>query len=435
MAEESLWPRRQILKSTGAGLAAGLAGCAGNGGDGGGNGNNGPTTVNYLDREEQTANTYPPAFNETHDQIEVKGKKVGDRYEDVITQIRAGEQPGDVLGIDVVQMGMFNDLGALADIGSFVDGLEYRDDFLGGLDPLFFKVGGTTVAVPFWIDASLYYYNKNHFEEAGLDPESPPATWAEFEEAAAALKDVNDKYPPIGTSFTGGLTEFFWWPWVWANGGQIINDAGDEAKIGEQPAVEALEFWVNLSDQGYTTDLIGTEWPDFHNMFAGGNTSIMFSSGYGVGFVEDNNQEMFENGNFGTAAFPKPEGGTRSAFLGGNSVSILSDVTENQDQLEASQEFLRWINSEEGMKATQEVGYLPARSRGFEIGQYAEEPYSTYLEGPKQALEEGTVLIHPKYEAISQRIRPAVERAIAGDAAPDQALSNAAKKINNEVFS
>lgn len=429
MVDDSTLHRRRLLKMAGVGLGAGLAGCQGDD-DGGGNDGSGPTEFAYLDRDETPVEGYPGPFNESQDQYKANGRVVGDRYEDVVTQIRAGETPGDAIGVDVIQLGRFENLDALADIESFVNELEYRDDFLGGLDPLFFEFNDKTIAVPFWIDASLYYYNKNHFEEAGLDPESPPVTWAEFEEAAAALDGVNSDYPPIGMSFSGGLTEFFWWPWVWANGGKVITDDGQEARIQEQPAVEALEYWVNLNDQGYTTDLIGTEWPDFHSLFAGENTSIMFSSPYGISHIQDNNEEMYNNEEFGTALFPKPSDGEHSSFLGGNALSIVKDTPKP----DAAREFLRWVNSEEGLKATQEVGYLPGRATGFEIGSFTEEPYATYIEQLQEALDEGTTLIHPKYEAISQRIRPAVERALTGDQSPADALSEAANKIDNEVL-
>lgn len=435
MAEERSLRRRKFVSMAGAGLGVGAAGCAGGGGDGDGNGGDdgggsGRTEFSYLDRDQTPVDGYPGPFNESQDQYQVNGRTVGGRYQDVVTQIRAGEVPGDTLGVDVIQLGMFENLDALADIGSFVDELEYRDDFLDGLDPLYFEYNGTTLAVPFWIDASLYYYNKNHFEEVGLDPESPPETWQEFEEAATALNDISDQYPPLGVSFSGGLTEFFWWPWIWANGGQIVNDAGDEARINEQPAVEALEYWVNLNEQGYAIDMIGTEWADFHSLFAAENTSIMFSSPYGISHVQDNNEEMYQNEAFGTALFPKPDGGSHSSFLGGNALSVVQGTSEP----EAAREFLRWVNTEEGMRVTQDIGYLPGRSKAFEIGPYTEEPYSTYIEQLREALNEGTTLIHPQYESISQQIRPAVERALTGEQEPQAALAQAAEQINNNVL-
>jgi multiple sugar transport system substrate-binding protein len=49
------------------------------------------------------------------------------------------------------------------------------------------SVGGKLYGVPAHSEMAFFIYNKAYFEAAGLDPESPPATWAELYEAAPAL--------------------------------------------------------------------------------------------------------------------------------------------------------------------------------------------------------------------------------------------------------
>jgi sn-glycerol 3-phosphate transport system substrate-binding protein len=46
---------------------------------------------------------------------------------------------------------------------------------------------GNMLSFPFNSSTPIMYYNKDVFEAAGLDPESPPETWAEAEEAARAI--------------------------------------------------------------------------------------------------------------------------------------------------------------------------------------------------------------------------------------------------------
>src|SRR3954468_20826101 len=48
-------------------------------------------------------------------------------------------------------------------------------------------VDGELYAIPFQNSTPLLYYNKDHFKEAGLDPEKAPQTWAELVEAARKL--------------------------------------------------------------------------------------------------------------------------------------------------------------------------------------------------------------------------------------------------------
>ena len=42
-------------------------------------------------------------------------------------------------------------------------------------------------ALPFNRSTPMFYYNKDMFEEVGLDPEAPPQTWDELKEYAAKL--------------------------------------------------------------------------------------------------------------------------------------------------------------------------------------------------------------------------------------------------------
>lgn len=47
--------------------------------------------------------------------------------------------------------------------------------------------GITLYALPWDTDARVIYYNKEHFREAGLDPEKPPRTIEELDEYADKL--------------------------------------------------------------------------------------------------------------------------------------------------------------------------------------------------------------------------------------------------------
>jgi sn-glycerol 3-phosphate transport system substrate-binding protein len=49
---------------------------------------------------------------------------------------------------------------------------------------------GQLAALPWNASTGILFYNKEAFQKAGLDPESPPKTWEEFEAVALALKKV-----------------------------------------------------------------------------------------------------------------------------------------------------------------------------------------------------------------------------------------------------
>lgn len=429
MVNRPMITRRQVLQTSSIGVAIGTAGCTGILSD-----DSPETEITYTDRDDGVVSEddgYPARFNEwqeetvedAEDRVLINGNLNDDRYEDTVSQVRAGEQPAEVIGVDIVRFGDFHlNFEMLSDMEDFVQGLDYRDDFLDGLDS-FFEIDGDTVGVPTWIDCSVLHYNIEHFEEAGLD--HPPETWNDFAEAAEVLSD--DEFPAIGCMFTTGLNMFFLTPFMWANGGGWFDEDGGIAFDSEENA-ETLEFWMELQDQGYTTDLIGTEFEDYHNMFYNENLSMILSTP--LTDVEENNSEMFEN-HYGTAVFPRPEDGEHSSFIGGNTTSIFSSV-EGENR-EAAETFIEWLNTEDGMRTTQELGFLPARAEGYEIGHFAEEPYSTLYEASEEALEVGQTLTHPQTEALGNAFQPYLEDAFAGDLSAQEAVEQGAEAMRETL--
>jgi multiple sugar transport system substrate-binding protein len=106
---------------------------------------------------------------------------------------------------------------------------------------------GDTYGIPFETDVRVLYYNKNAFKEAGLDPEKPPTTWAELEQAADKLdkKAADGSYERIAFSPLDGNAS----PEIWgyANDVEWVTEDG-EIKINDPKAVETLNFvkkWID----------------------------------------------------------------------------------------------------------------------------------------------------------------------------------------------
>lgn len=419
--------RRRLLQLAGAGSMFGLSGCIANAIQP----RDVANTVEYGDRED-TASVYADNYNNSTNGMEIYFSLTDGRYRDTITKVKAGANISSVLGLDIVRFAYFSELDALADISEFYTSLSYRDDFLGNVGDLFSTYQGETHAVPFWIDSSLYFYNKRHFEQAGLDPENPPTTWSAFRDALETLdRELDLNRPPLGAAFSTGLTGFFGYPFIWSNGGQIVNEDGTRAVFHEDSSVEALQYWVDINDSGLMTNPLSTNWEDWHSMFTNGQISIMFTGGLGLNTVRNSNSELFEN-NLGTAMFPKPEGGTRRSFLGGNNLAITTSTPDGKRQ--AAENFLEWVNSEEGMQTTLELGFMPGRSRGFETGIATEDPYNSLLESYRKTLQQGNTPIYPNYEEIDLLITNAWSKALSGSASPQQALTEAATEVNSGVL-
>lgn len=428
--------RRKLLKAIGVSGAVGVAGCSGNGGtstEGGSNSNPGSSNaveITYRDRDDPQA-VYADVFNKSHNDVHVKAsmKPPEEKYRSLIAQIQAGNAP-EVVGLDVIYLPRFVELNTLANLDSFYQELPYTDDIFEPLTKDFIRWNDTVYGLPFWIDCSAYLYNKAHFEEAGLDPDSPPETFSEFIDAARTIKENTD-YTPLSLNLAGsnslGLEVFFYMPHVWASGGKLFNDEMTKSLIDEQPAVDALEFFVTLQEEGLSSDQTSNEdWTTVSLM--NGDASMAYSDS-GIGNIRKEAPDLWEN--LGVAMFPKPEGGTQSSFLGGNSIVIPKQVTKNEEKFDAAKQFVKWVNTEEGMRTTvEELGFLPARQSGFETD-YVKENQEHY-EPFRRAMEQGHAPpMHPRVLEMQQPLNDALARALLGDQEPQAALSDAATAITN----
>ena len=96
-------------------------------------------------------------------------------------------------------------------------------------------------------DNRLLYWNKEAFQEVGLDPEKPPATWDELKQFAIRL---TKRGGPTGLERVGFLTEFgqaHYHLFAWQNGGGFQTPDGKKATLPQGQNQEALQWMADLS--------------------------------------------------------------------------------------------------------------------------------------------------------------------------------------------
>lgn len=100
-------------------------------------------------------------------------------------------------------------------------------------------IDGTQWGVPVAFSTKALYWNKKLFEEAGLDPETPPKTWAEEIEFAKQIEDKTDAdgFGVVAKTFDNTVHQFL--HWVYTNDGQVI-DADNNIVLDSPQNLEAL---------------------------------------------------------------------------------------------------------------------------------------------------------------------------------------------------
>ncbi|MNW37757.1 Multiple sugar-binding protein precursor [compost metagenome] len=180
-------------------------------------------------------------------------------------------------------------------------------DVLANVNPQFLedvKVDGKDYSVPLTMNAYGIFYNAAKFSELGL---KVPATWAELEQTAAAIKEKGQS--PFATSFkaawsVGHLTEALL---TNAAGYDAANAffADSAAKAESDAGIQKLITQMDFIRDNSQADAAGADYPDAVNLFAKGEALMLPQGIWAVPMIEQAGMEdeykMFpvpnENGN------------------------------------------------------------------------------------------------------------------------------------------
>ena len=99
--------------------------------------------------------------------------------------------------------------------------------------------------VPIAFSTKALYWNKDLFKQAGLDPETPPKTWAE---EIAFAKQIKEKtgiagYGLPAKTFDNTMHQFM--HWVYTNNGKVID--GDKIVIDSPEVLAALQAYKDIT--------------------------------------------------------------------------------------------------------------------------------------------------------------------------------------------
>jgi multiple sugar transport system substrate-binding protein len=155
------------------------------------------TFASFNDLEVTFWQTLRDEFQATHPNITVEFQTVPgeELFDKLLAQIAAGNPP-DAAYVSDWMTGAFAQEGGLAPLDEYIakSNLIMLDDYV----PAFLEssqVDGVQYGLPFTSETTGLFYRVDRFEEAGLDPNNPPKTWDEFQQAAEALTNsAENKY-------------------------------------------------------------------------------------------------------------------------------------------------------------------------------------------------------------------------------------------------
>jgi multiple sugar transport system substrate-binding protein len=343
-----------------------------------------------------------------HIKIERTSLSSGDLRAKVIQAAATNTMP-DIVIIDNPDHQSMADQGAFEDITALVADWPDKDQYFDG--PWASTVYlGKNYGVPLVSNATAFFYNKDLLASAGYD--SPPETWDELREIAAAVSEDER----VGFCFSAKPTEegtFTMLPFLWGNGGDIPT-IGDEASIG---MLNYLDTLVNV-DKSVPASVLSFSQGDAKDLFAAGQCAMMINGPWQIPSLEANEQIDFE---WDISAWPYNVQPT--SILGGENFAIGSGAN-----VEAAWEVITWATQPENL-----VPYLKLRGVFANRADAAADPYFT--DDPIRALFSQQVSVAkarsygPGYPQMSEQIMTMVHGVLTGAQTPEEAVQDASAII------
>jgi sn-glycerol 3-phosphate transport system substrate-binding protein len=184
--------------------------------------------------------TQAKQFNESQREYEIKPLRKGNYAETLTAAIAAYRQKNPPHIVQVFEVGTQTMLlsGAVFPVHELMQQQEIKLDWNDFIKPVvgYYTKDGKLYSMPYNSSTPIFYYNKDAFKKAGLDPEKPPRTWKDVEAAAK-------KIMAAGAAKCGFSTG---WPsWTMVENMHATHDQPFASKNNGFGGVDGVELLIN----------------------------------------------------------------------------------------------------------------------------------------------------------------------------------------------
>lgn len=311
----------------------------------------------------------------------------------------------------------FVEEGIAAPLDGFMDD-AFRDRFIDVfLSPS--VLDGQTFGLPIAASARAMYYNRDLFEQAGLD--GPPDTWEELVEAARAISALGDGIAGFGMQGAAIETDVYFYYAFWAHGGELVTEDG-RSGLDSPAGVAAATLYRQMIDEGLTQPgMTAFTREDVQNLFKQGRVGMMITAPFLAAQIANEVPDL----NFGVAAIPAGPDGIRGTY--GVTDSII--MFENSQVKDTAWAFLDMIfTTEWRARFTRGEGFLPVNREVAAMPEFAD---NEVLAAFTDLLPEARFApVIPGWEEIAERTTVALQRIYLGEGEIEATLAEAAADIN-----
>ena len=280
------------------------------------------------------------------------------------------------------------------------------------------RTAGKTWGIPFQRSTIVMYYNKDAFKEAGLDPDSPPATWDQMVAAGKALTKADGSQWGVMIPSTG----YPYWMFgalTMQNDQVLMNNAGNKTYFDSPAVIEALQFWRDLGAKHKIMPTGTIEWGTLRQNFLEGKTAMMWHSTGNLTIVK--NKAKFD---FGVAMLPANK--RRGTPTGGGNFYIFKQTSA--EERKAAMRLIKFMTSpERSAEWSMKTGYMGISPAAYETSKLKEYvkgfPYAAVA---RDQLEYATAELSTYQTGrIRKALDDAIQATLTGAKSPADALGEA----------
>lgn len=382
-------------------------------------------------------------FNSTHKDIKVNAQYQG-KYDEAINKLKSAKKGNG--GPDVMQV---YDIGTRFMIDSkwvvpmqkFIDEEKYDTSQLEPNISGYYTVDNKLYSMPFNTSTPILYYNKNAFKEAGLDPNTPPKTFADVEKYAAKLakKDSSGKVTQYGYSMA--IYGWFFEQFIVKQGADYANNgngrnaaptAVDFDKNGS--ALKVLNEWKKLVDSGNVGNF-GRNEDDTENAFIAGKTAMYIESTADLSAVLSGVGGRFD---VGTAFLPSFDGMQDGGVsIGGASLWALD--SKDTAKQKATWEFIKFmVSPDEQAYWNTQTGYFPVTQKAYDVQVMKDNlkkspQFQTAIDQLHASPKTAKGALMSVFPEARQTVETNIEQMLQNKQSPEDAANNSAKSINDSI--
>ena len=334
-------------------------------------------------------------------------------------QLASGTEP-DVFYVELGDAAGFMQKHVLLDLRSEMAKTGTKaSDFSSGVLAAF-KTGDAIYGIPKDFNTLALFYNKDMFTAAGVSPPTKDWTWSDLTSAAKKLTK------PGQWGLITNPDAARWAPFVYQNGGNVLNSDNTKSALLDPATVEATKYYLSFKQGGtgtYSGALgAGIGWPG--DAFAKGKAAMVMEGGWLIPFMKDYPAIKWD-----AVELPQGKSGRGNlVFTVGYSISA---KTKNPD---ASWVLLNYLTGLDNQKTVLHSGFaLPTRTA------LANDPYFT--DHPAAAaIFAGGAYGKPfswgiNSGKVADAIGAALERMLLGKQSVDDSLKQADKELADALAS